>query len=119
MKPLATLAVFAVLLFTQCKKEEPLKVTYDVRESSHSQPMYTMTYTSDQSGATTTASSTADFWRSDPIELERGQFVSLKVESTSPQYDLLLRVYVNGFLWEEKEMHNPMSSVTISGNRSE
>jgi hypothetical protein len=119
MKHFSAIAVLVVLLFAQCKKEEPLKVTYSVREDSMEQPSYSITYTSDKIGSSTIASSSGDYWNSDPVFLDRGQFVSLKVNCTSPVFDLVLRVYVNGFLWQEKAMHNPTASATISGNLGE
>lgn len=119
MKHFAAIAVLIVLLFAQCKKEEPLKVTYSVREDSQEQPAYSITYTSDKIGSSTIASSSGDYWNSDPVFLDRGQFVSLKVNCNAPVFDLVLRVYVNGYLWQEKEMHNPTASATISGKLGE
>lgn len=115
MKRFILLLVLLPLLLANCRKEETLKVTYTVRETSNAQPSYSITYTSDQGGNSTIASSSAENWSSNSILLEQGQFVSMKVESTAPQFDITLRIYVSGFLWKEAHFANPVASSKLDG----
>lgn len=110
------IAVFFLFLFGDCHKEDPeTKITYAVREYSADSPSFSITYTSDKSGGTTTGNSSSDSWSSGGIILKKGQFISLTVDCTAPVYDFKLSVYVNGNLWQQKDMNNPEASVTISG----
>lgn len=115
MKKLLLLLPVLLLLFGNCRKPEELKVTFTVRETSPSSPSYTITYTSDKSGNSNVANSTDENWSSDALLLEQGEFVSMKVESTAPQFDITLRIYVSGFLWKEAHFANPVASASLSG----
>ncbi|CAN5873128.1 hypothetical protein BH11BAC7_BH11BAC7_16430 [soil metagenome] len=116
MLRLAAISVFILLLFGNCHKEDPdHKISYGVKETSMDSPTFSISYTSDKSGATTVGSSSSASWESGTIELKREQFISLKVDCNAPLFDFVLSVYVDGHLWDRKEMHNPTSSITISG----
>jgi hypothetical protein len=109
-------AIFILFLFGNCQKDDPeTKITYSVKEFSADSPSFNMTYTSDKSGATTTGNSSASAWTSNGIILRKGQFVSLTVDCSAPLYDFTLYIYVDGNLWQKKDMNNPEGSVTISG----
>ena len=112
----AAISVFILFLFGNCKKESPEhKITYSVYETSADSPSYNITYTSDKSGATTIANSSSASWTSNGIILNKGQFISLTVDCTAPTFELKLFVYVDGNLWEQKVMQDPVSTLTISG----
>jgi hypothetical protein len=115
MKRLAILIAFAVSLFASCRKEQTFKVTYVVKEYSAEQPMYTITYTAEKSGGSNIASSTNERWSSDGIELERGQYVSMKLRSDAPVYELTMFVYVNGYLWRTETFSNPVREKEVNG----
>jgi hypothetical protein len=113
----AAIFILVLFLFGNCKKETiEQKYIFSVSETSADSPSYNITYTSDKSGGTTTVSSSAAHWSSSTIILEPGQFISMKVDCTAPVFEIKLSVYVNGYLWDSKTMHNPISSTTISGN---
>jgi hypothetical protein len=86
-----------------------------VQESTQDSPTYTISYTSDKSGATTIASSSSSSWNSGGIILTKEQFVSMTVECTAPTFELTFSVFVNGNLWDRKVMQDPVSTMTISG----
>lgn len=112
----AAIFILVLFLFGNCKKETiEQKFTFSVSETSADSPSYNITYTSDKSGGTTMVNSSAASWNSGVVVLEPGQFVSMKVDCTAPLFDIKLSVFINGYLWESKEMHNPTSSKTISG----
>jgi hypothetical protein len=116
MPRLAAISVFILILFGNCHKETPeQKISYSVRESSVDSPSFNISYTSNKSGTTTIANSSAATWSSGGIILEKEQFISMTVDCSAPLFDFVLSVYVDGNLWEQKEMHNPTTSVTISG----
>jgi hypothetical protein len=113
---IAATSILILFLFANCHKQIPeQKISYSVRETSVDSPLISISYTSDKSGTTTITSSSGPSWNSGTIMLEEEQFVSLTVDCSAPLYDIVLGVYVNGHLWTQKEMHNPTSSVTISG----
>lgn len=92
-----------------------MKVSYSISESSVDSPTFNITYTSDKSGGTTSGSSASNYWNSGTILLEKGQFISMTVECSAPLYDLIIDVYVDGNVWERRQLQNPGGSVTISG----
>lgn len=107
----------SVFGFSGCKKEvAPANVTYSVYEVSAGTPEYGIEYTSDKAGGTMVTSYNTEHYSSGKIELEQGQFISLKVTCTAPVYELQLSIFVNGNLWKTGELNSPTSSVTVSGN---
>jgi hypothetical protein len=113
----AAIFVFVLFIFGNCKKETiEQKFVFSVRETSADSPSYNITYTSDKSGGTTTVSSSGATWSSGVVILEPGQFITMKVDCTAPLFDITFSVFINGFLWESRIMHNPNPSMTISGN---
>jgi hypothetical protein len=113
----AALFILILFLFGNCKKETiEQKIVFSVSETSADSPSYNITYTSDKSGGTTMSNSSSATWSSGAIILEPGQFVTMKVDCTAPVFDIKFSVFINGYLWESKTMHNPTPSMTISGN---
>lgn len=116
MKTAAYGLLFILLACTSCRKETPVaEVTYSVHETSQAAPSYSIEYTSDQAGGTTVGSNNDNYWTSGKIPLKQGQYISLKVSSTDPEYALQLYIYINGNLWKMSSLNSPVPSVTISG----
>ncbi len=115
------LLLFMVVLlsltnFSCTRKETTAKVTYIIRETSSSTPTIAVTYTSDQSGASTQIGVPSENWDSQTFELKAGQFVNMRAESSSQQYTIRMKVIVNGVVWGDKTFSNPTTSAEISGN---
>ncbi|HLG02622.1 MAG TPA: hypothetical protein VI731_03445 [Bacteroidia bacterium] len=102
------------LFFSQCKKEELVKAYYTVAENSADAPSYSITYTSDKSGASTIAGSSEENWNSGSLLMEHGQFISLTVECTEPVYDFTLKIFTGGNLAAIEHFSNPARTKTIS-----
>jgi hypothetical protein len=115
MKKLAGLFILLSFAAITCRKPEPLKVSFNVLENSAASPTYSITYTSDQTGASSVSSSSGSNWSSPVTELERGQFVTMKVECSAPQFDITAQIFVNGFIWKTDRFSNPVSSLTVTG----
>jgi hypothetical protein len=114
---LATLSILILVLFGNCHRESvDMKVTYKVRETSLNVPQFNVTYTADKSGSTSSVSSSAPEWDSPALVLSRGEFVSMTLDCTAPNFDFILDILVDGGIFREVEMHNPTSTITISGN---
>jgi hypothetical protein len=114
---LATISFLILFLFGSCKKNKPeMSISYKVTESSVDSPAFSITYTSDKTGASTQATSTADSWNSGGIILEEGQFVNMTVDCHDPLYNFVVTVYKNGGIWKRTNLSNPTGSVTLSGN---
>ncbi|MBI3510880.1 MAG: hypothetical protein HY064_09450 [Bacteroidetes bacterium] len=120
MKKAIYLSLIIFTALSSCKKDKPipLKVVYSVSEISSASPTYDIAFTSDKTGTTTISSSSSDHWSSPTLELDRGQFVSMKVDCTDPTFDIKFAIYINGYLFKNDEMQAPVSSKTISGNIS-
>lgn len=116
MKQFLFLPILAILLFSQCRKEETLKVIYTIAENSAAQPSFTITYTADKSGNSNIASSSAESWTSDVMLLEQGQFVSMKAECAAPEFEIKMNIFVNGFLWKTETFSDPVASKELKGN---
>ncbi|TND08705.1 MAG: hypothetical protein FD123_1921 [Bacteroidetes bacterium] len=114
------LILFAIPLFlSSCKKDDPAteaRVSYSVKETSQDTPTYSVSYTADGKATKSVGGLSSSQWDSETVHLKRGDFVSFNVSSSSPDGDFILYVYLNGVLWESKEMHNPNGNVTISGD---
>jgi hypothetical protein len=113
---LVTLSFFILFLFGNCAKQnKEMKVTYTVRETSASTPQFTISYISDKSGTSSSVNSSAENWSSAILILEKGEFVSITVDCTAPNFDFVIDIFADGALWKESEMHNPTSTITVSG----
>lgn len=117
MKRLAALSVLLLLLFGNCHKQaKELKVSYKVQETSGNHPPYTISYTSNESGSTTSVNSSLEEWNSNVLLLPRGEFISLTVDCTAPSYNFSIDILVDGGIFREAQLSNPNTSITISGN---
>lgn len=116
MNRIATIFVFAVILFSGCLKKDPTsEVTFSVRETSLDNPPFTLEYTSDKAGGTTIGSNNDNYWTSGKVILEQGQYISLKVSCSEPLYALDLYIYINGNLWKTASLTNPTPYTSVSG----
>jgi hypothetical protein len=116
MLRLAIFSVFILVFFGNCHKESTdLKVTYKIRETSNDIPSYNISYTSDKSGNTSNISSSLDVWDSSTLLLKKGQFISLTLDCSAPNYDFTLDIIVDGGIWKEAQLDSPNSSITVSG----
>lgn len=112
---LATVLFFAVVLIGCEKKVPTLEVTFSVNETSQANPEFTIEYTSDRIGGTTIGSNNDDYWTSGKIVLEQGQYASLTVNCTEPEYQMSLTIFVNGHIWKTTTLANPTPSASVSG----
>src|ERR1700742_2999913 len=102
---LVTLSISILLLFGNCTKEsQDMKVSYKVRETSTNVPQFNVTYTADKSGTTSIATSSLPEWNSSDLILKRGEFVSMTLDCTSPNFDFVLDIIVDGSVWKEAEL---------------
>lgn len=91
------------------------KITFTIYESSAASPSYNVTYTSDKSGGTTQINSSEINWSSGEILLNQSQWITMTTDCTDPTFVIRMSVYVNGHLWERRDMTNPTSTMSIAG----
>jgi hypothetical protein len=116
MLRLVTISALVLFLFGDCHKEKnEMKVSYKIREISTNTPAYNITYTSDKSGTNANVTSSLDEWNSSTLVLTRGEFISLTLDCTAPNYDFSIDILVDDGIWKEAVLQSPNSTITISG----
>ncbi len=104
-----TLSIF-ILIFGSCNKSKPEAentVVYTVVETSTASPEFTVKYSTPQ-GDKTDGPIKSNSWLSKPLpDFERGDFVSLSIETKSGTGSFLSSVYLNGVLVKEEKMDYP------------
>lgn len=105
------LAPLIILFFmVSCSKSKPDPeniVVYTVVETSKNTPEYTIIYSTPQ-GDKTAGPIIQNSWLSKQLtDFERGDFVSLKIETKSGSGSFISSVYLNGVLVKEEKMDYP------------
>ena len=97
-------------MVVSCKKSKPEpenEVIYTVVETSKEEPEYTVIYKT-ASGDKTEGPLNRNSWLSKKLtDFERGDYVSLKIESNGGKGTFLCSVYLNGVLLKEEKMDLP------------
>ena len=111
--------LLTIIAVVSCKKEDPeeqARVTYKVTETASSGASFSVTYSAENNSTRTEGPITGSSWSSSVVrDKKRGDFVSLTLESTSAG-SFTMQIYMNSVLWQEKQVSNPYSAVTLSGN---
>ena len=103
------ISLLAITLLS-CKKSKPPeenKVVYTVVETSKNTPSFTVIY-STPNGDKTEGPINQNSWLSKEINtFERGDFVSLSIQTNSGGGSFISSVYLNGLLVKEEKMDAP------------
>jgi hypothetical protein len=98
------------LAISACKKSKPdpeNEVIYTVVETSNDEPEFTVIYKTPQ-GDKTEGPFKANSWLSKKLpDFERGDYVSLIIESKNGKGSFTSSVYLNGLLLKEEKMDFP------------
>ncbi|MCU0435648.1 MAG: hypothetical protein MUC87_19465 [Bacteroidia bacterium] len=108
------LIVLLLLAFTACKRDTSRMVTVNVKQASGSATCL-ISYTQNATGTEVQTTSSATNWTSPVRHAEPGEFMKVKVSSSSPQYAFTVTIYVDGGIWKQEVLENPRSEVVLSG----
>lgn len=104
------LLIAVILLLTACTKTKPDPenvVVYTVVETTKNEPEFTVIYSTPQ-GDKTAGPFHESSWISKQLpDFERGDFVSLTIETKSGSGSFISSVYLNGVLVKEEKMDSP------------
>lgn len=114
MKKYTSAISFLLFVFVfplvSCKKSKPEpenEVIYTVVETSKEEPEFTVIYTT-STGDKIEGPFKRNSWLSKKLtDFERGDYVSLKIESNGGNGTFLTSVYLNGVLLKEEKMDLP------------
>jgi len=110
MKTTLSLLIAVVLTLTACTKSRPDPenvVVYTVVETSKNEPEFTVLYSTPQ-GDKTAGPFHENSWVSKQLpDFERGDFVSLTIQTNSGSGSFISSVYLNGVLVKEEKMDAP------------
>lgn len=110
MKTKLNLFLISLLMLGSCTKSKPDPenvVVYTVVETSKNTPAYSVKYSTPQ-GDKTEGTIQQSSWLSKQLpDFERGDYVSLSIETQSGTGSFIASVYLNGLLVKEEKMDYP------------